>query len=325
MNNVISIYNKSHIPSFRYHFKENESHSQIFKVASETFKQFDHFWSYAGKGFIIVRHLLNSTIQSCRFFSVGCQNFNRELTKVVIKLQLLAIISIPLNLISLVGQTKKIARCIALNDYQGIVLGGLGSTLIFTDIIDSGITFLNALMTVLSKSSIKWLSGFGMPLAFSMILQGTILRSIRLKNLKLFIKDFKNVNHTEKKFEEIEDDLKEFLETKFGKTESHLRELKETTLERHTNLKVVSLLKELDYLVGHNKLTKESLIQLKAKILLSLEKDVTLQKIYLTANLLNTTALLLFYTTIPLSLPFVVLATGFTVRLIGQGYQDFSE
>lgn len=324
MNSLVSINSISYTPSFCYHLKENESHSQIFKVASETFKQFDHFWTYAGKGSMIVRHLLNSTMQSCRFFTVGCQNFNRELTKVVIKLQLLAIVSIPLNVISLVGQTKKITRCIALNDYKGFALGALGSSLIFTDIIDSAITFVNALMIVLSKSSIEWLSGYGMPLAFSMIAQGTILRSVRLKNLKLFMKDFKNVTHAEKKFEEVRADLKRFLEVRLGKRDSHLRELEETTLERHTNLKVVSLLKELDSLVDHNNLKKEDLLQQKAKIFVSLEKDVTLQKIYLTANLLNATALLLFYTTIPLSVPFAVLATGFTVRLMGQGYQDFS-
>jgi hypothetical protein len=239
-------------------------------------------------------------------------------------------VSVPLNAVSIPGQIKKIRASIQLYDVEGTFINGLGLSLLSTDIMDSTTTFINALRTLLSQPVIAQLSAIGMPLTFLLLTQGTVSRGIRLKNLIAFSRLQEQITSQLKDSDtsrEIRKAIQTFLESTIG-TEAQLKDHQAAILERHTNAKVVSLLKELDqWIQEHETISQQDighLLQVFEEIPQLLKKDKHVQEINLVSFFLKISAMLAFYTSIPSVVPFLALAAGFSGRLLAQAYQDFA-
>ena len=330
IDNSLSLSNLSYFPQKKNSFSIER---RIVERAMATFKEFDRAWVYSGKSLIVIRNFLNAAAQSCRFFVINCQNFNHSVTQTVTKLKLFSIVSASLNTASIPSQIGKIVNSIKLRDSEGIFLSSLGLSLLGTDIVDSLASFINASRALLSKPTIAWLSAFGTPLTLGLIAQGSISRGIRLNNLNKFYKQLDQVISTvdlTKEPQDIRLSLQKFFEVtmKIENPRTEIKALQEAILERHTNKKIVSLLKEL-LLWTHERENfsaedLERLSKVLEDIVGSLEKDRNVQHISLAANFLNLTALLAFYTSIPLVIPYLILVVGFSLRIVAQAYQDFT-
>lgn len=307
-------------------------------VAQETFKKFDKAWSYAGKSILLTRHVLNATVRSCRWVALTCGKTTQKIQATILRLKLFSIFSVPLNAAMIPALVNKIWKNMHWGDGKGTALSTLSCVVVLTDIVDSLSTFTNAILQTFSKEPIAWVSGIGMPLAFSLVGMGSVSRIVKLSHLFCFLRDVDRKLLVKLSSERLnQDELKEifedFVTSKLpehfnwkGELSDEMKQYQDSFLERQTNGKSAKLLgKMIEILKGHDRLEEkqiEEVLNIMEEVVDALHLERKLQGWFLAANLVVLIGLSLFYFPVAAVIPFLVLAVSMSMRLGGQFYQD---
>lgn len=302
------------------------------------YNKFEKIWSYAGKSLLATRHTINSILRSCRWIALTCES-KQSLKHLVVRLKIFSIVSVPLSLASLPALFQKVMNNVHWKDGKGTVLSSLSVAILLTDAFDSITTFASAAIQLANKPAIGWMSNLGMPLAFSIVSVGSIVRLTKLKDIsgllskvdKNLIADLTAKKHTP---DELKVLLNRFVDEKLPyrkmKDETTLSVLQdakkhnEAVLERQSNSKVVKLVTALAAELDSDEewseeKTQQIMKQLK-EIAGVLKKERGVQTGYLISNLMSAGALSLFSLPGTPAVPFVLLAMSTLLRISMQAY-----
>jgi hypothetical protein len=312
------------------------------KKANQIVSFSDKLWAYAGRGLALTRHVLNTTIKSAHLIALK-GNSVEKIQKAVVGLKLFTIFSVPLSLVSLSTQVKKIWASIKRHDGEGVALSSLSIASLSTDAFDSVITFINALLIQLSITPIAWISTIGTPLGLTTVALGSVSRAIKLKNLSTFLKEIdqdllKKMKSQDLSPEELKSLVEAFLKAKMEKLlnqenikndlKDTVKEFKKTVLDRQTSSDIVSLmdllLKQVENPDSSDlqaSLIKENL----QRIVKTARREIGIHSGFLISNLINAVGLVLLYCPVLMALPFILLGITAVIRLGLQGYQDYQQ
>jgi hypothetical protein len=314
---------------------------KISGIAQRVFMQLDTAWEYVGKSIRLTRNLLNATMRTIRWIYSECKDIEPRIQKVVDRLKLFSIVSVPLTISKIPEQIRKIGKSIQLKDREGVLLSTLSVTVLAVDGFDSLMLFVNAILLKFSYASIGWISAIGTPMTLSVVGIGSISRGIRLIHLLNFLRDIdrklitliKNKNLSP---EELRSVLNDFLESRLGSAadrsrrkqelKSEIEELKEAVLERNTNAKTVSLLNSLMRLLEANETLSEDhateILHHIEEIVQSLTHEKIFKTGYLISNMITIIGLILLFVPIFPPLPYILLALSLALQLSLQFYHD---
>ncbi|MBN9377239.1 MAG: hypothetical protein BGO14_09100 [Chlamydiales bacterium 38-26] len=335
----VSILNNQATPIYAFPpIPKKQSVAHVFNVIA---KHAEHVWSYLGKISLISRQILNATSTSIRLMCHQGKDIKGTLKSVITHMKLLSIVGVPFSILDVKNLAIKIFHDFLNRDKEGIILSTLSVTILLADIFDSLTTFVNSVLAAASVP-ISILASVGMPLAYVMSGLGIVLRTIQIARGAHFYKEVKHQLLSKDKFKD-RNVLQNFLEKKLGIDKerhfhnNHPHDIK--NLERLKARNKAALLrsapaeavKELRFLFSllENDSTKNLDDQLLKQISNSLEKiqhhlrkKLRVDLLSLLANLITTTALILFTIGTGGAAPFILLATSITVRLSIVIYQD---
>jgi hypothetical protein len=326
------------------------------RFANQAVEKVESIWNYAGKLVMLTRHSLNLSLKVCHRLTLGCRNIDAKVLRVITKLKLFSIVGVPFNLLSIKPLAEKIFKNYALGDKEGAALTGLSLTIIAIDIVDSITTFINAISTLATNSSISILSAMGMPLSFGMVGLGSISRIIQLAKTHAIFKKIQHRGSLDQTLSQSLPALNRFLKENFdvsnleidvlmagrrleGLSQEEIEAVKQKEIEkfkakkkavlaRSTNPEIVA---ELEKIYELNQRSSPLTVD-QAKELISrvnrlqffFKKKMTLDIGHLIANSLTLIGLSLFYLPLPPLLPFLFLALSVIVRLAFLAYQDLA-
>lgn len=289
-------------------------------AVSRAFASVEQGWNYAGKTFLLSRHVLNGTIKSCSWFLKRCCcTGNTRLSDAVRRLKLFTIISIPINLKQIPGLAGRVKQNFQWRDPKETLLAGISLSVLLMDTIDTLATFTTAALQTLSIAVPAIVSAVGTPLAYGMLTLGASNRIVRIRDMTKFLKETGKVNVSGTP-EEVKTALQLYLKsnTTGGKHE-------ESVVAKKSNERAVQTIKSLETLVAKEEFSHEEVREatvLLADISRHIRRERKIHAAYLTANVVSLTALSFFSLSIGTVSPFVLMAASVAIRLSTQLYQD---
>jgi len=218
----------------KHHIDHSASPSKVKRlndIAHKAFNTSDHVWGYLGKILILTRHLLNVSVRTCHYLTLGCRNLDKRIFDLINRLKLFSIVGIPFTLASIHSTAKKIFKSYQLQDTEGVALNGLSLTMQAGDVVDSTTTFVNASLIAASQTPVALFSAIGMPLAFGMLGLGSISRIIQIAKTHLLQASLKkevieeNQACSSYNYKGKVKNTKMFLEKRVGVTEQDLQQI----------------------------------------------------------------------------------------------------
>ncbi|MFI5344635.1 MAG: hypothetical protein ACHQUC_10510 [Chlamydiales bacterium] len=326
-------------------------HSSLSRFSRITFKQLEHIWSYVGKIVLISRNLLNAAARSPCILSLVSENFPHKIKNITTRMKLFSIVSVPFSLADINATSQKILKSFSMDDKEGVALGLLSLAIIAADAFDSLTTFINAALTIAGIDPIKLISSIDLPVAFAIAGMGTLSRTIQIAKtyslyrkinseilqkpdgenrtiLKKFLKRTLGVDQVKKLTKSIE--LSQINQTTGANIEKFKEKMKAAILRAAPNEAVLELERLLDTLKSSkiepctNEETKNRIDSLN-KIQELLRKKMRVDALGIFANVTVLSALRLFYIGIATTLPFLLLASAFSVRIVSLVYQDLNK
>lgn len=326
------------------------------KFANQAVDKMESAWNYGGKFVMLTRHSLNLSLKVCHRFTLGCRNLDAKVLTVITKLKLFAIVSVPFSLLSIKSLVEKIFKNYALGDKEGAALTGLSLTVMAMDIVDSITTFVNAISTLATSSSISILSAMGLPLSFAIVGLSSISRIIQLAKTHAIFKKIQYRGSIDKTLSQSLPALNQFLKENFdvsnleinvlmagyrleGLSKEEIEALKQKEIEkfkakkkavlaRSTNPEIMAELEKIYELNQRSSpLTVDQakeLISRANRLQFFFKQKMTLDVGHLIANAFTLIGLSLFFLPLPPVLPFLFLGLGVIVRLALLAYQDLA-
>ena len=305
-------------------------------IAQEAFAGFDKAWGYVGKSILASRHLLNAGLRSCRWILwFNNPQVNQKIQALVARLKLFSFVGIPLNLAGIPSLAQKVSSQYKFQDHEGIALSFLTLSIVITDVLDSFATFVSGIIQTFSLHPIGGISAVGTPLAALVIGLGSISRTTRLIHLGQFQREINQLilQLEGASLEKSNALIREFLQKKLKTPpnedplqKTQIDERKKAVLERRLNHKAASLLISLteifDAKTSINENEKKFLLDGIKEVKSIVRKEMKVQGGYLSTNLLNAIALILFFVLVLAALPFLLLAISMIARIAISAYQD---
>lgn len=323
-----------------------------------SFSACGHLWSYLGKIALITRQLLNAAANNVVLLCKAAKNLNltcqaakdlsAKIKNITTHMKLLSIVSVIFSIPDLKATAQKMLKNFLWRDKEGFALGALTFTIIASDIFDSITTFVNASLTIASKKTIGIFSAIALPLGYIMSGLGTISRIIQIaKSHHLYRKIKQEVDSGTIL---NKDSLKTFLEKTMG-IDGELKtllsipsdQLSKSQLERVQKLKEKNkaailraapspAVNELEGLLGMleessnevwNRDKMDQALAILENVQQHLRKKMKVDTLGITGNLFSLAALILFTIGTSGSMPFLLLAIAFAVRLASTVYQNY--
>lgn len=316
-----------------------------------------HSWSYLGKIALLARQLLNAAANNTVFLCKASKNlqFTCETAKklpghiknVTTHMKLLSVVGFIFGVFDLKAANQKLLNNVFYKDKEGIALSAISVTIMAADVLDSITTFVNTTLTLRSMKTVGAFSALGLPLGYIMSGLGIVSRTVQIaKSCQLYHKIQSGVAF-DKSFNR--EWLKTFLEKEWG-LEGDLKELLAIPLDQLTSAhknQIQTLkeknraailraapgdaVKDLETLLsmfdesteetwGPEKMSQASTIL--RNIQEHLRKKMTIDTLGILANLFSLAALTIFTIGNAGSLPFLLLAIAFAIRLAALIYQD---
>lgn len=319
-------------------------HSTLSRFSKAAFTQSQYFWSYAGKVVLICRNLLNVAAKTSCILSFAGENFPHKVKNITTQMKLLSIVSVPFSLADISSTSQKIFKSFSNDDKEGIVLGILSLAIIAGDAFDSATTFINSALTIAGINPITFISSISLPLAFAITGMGTLSRTIQItKTYFLFRKInseiLQNSNDGNPRI------LKGFLKETLGadKVKNLIKSIDINQIDQAAKERIDKLKERMraailraapnEVVVEFERLlkalkSKENGIDPEMKmntIQELLRKKMRVDGLGIFANAIVLSALILFYIGITSALPFLLLATAFSIRIISLAYQEFNK
>lgn len=297
--------------------------------AKRLYDKVDQVWSYLGKTTLLTRQVLNATLRTCYLVSLCCRT-KEQIQRVIARLKLFSIVGVPFTVSSIQATAEKVFKGYHNRDREGVLLGSLSLVIMSTDFVDSLATFTNAVLALFEKPPVKLLSDLGMPIAFGLTTLGGFSRTMQLLNTHRLYRELHGIQGGRNGLTE---NLKSYLNEKLGVTELESKtEVQKLLARKRASLlrqAPASAVKELDMLAAklsdpQSKLTQEEIKDSLNKVASSLKKKMIVDAGNLFASMLTFVALCLFFTAAPAVMPFLLLATSYSLRLGFLAYQDFA-
>ena len=275
---------------------------------SISIRDYERPWSYLGKVAILARHMMNAFAKE-----------HPQVKAIVTPMKLLSIVSVPFTLLNIKSVAKGLFKSIQLGDAEGAYMSTLSLTIMAADIIDSAATFTNTTLTLASQRTIQILSTIGLPLAASITTLGTVSRTIKITKSFFLYLEIANLNSPE--------EVKRFLDKRFQSAHDigRANAKKQNELLRAAPQEALAELRKLYSLL------KKPEERCMPEITKSIDRvqDILIKKMQIEllgilANIVVMSALTLFALATGGSLPFFLLATGFSIRIAAQFYQDYT-
>lgn len=319
-------------------------HSSLCQFSKDAFAQGEYFWSYAGKVVLICRNLLNAAAKMNCIVSLVGEDFPHKVKNITTQMKLLSIVSVPFSLADISSTSQKIFKSFLIDDKEGIALGMLSLAIIAADAFDSATTFINSALTIAGINPIDFISSMGLPLGCAIAGMGTISRTIQItKTYFLYRKINSEILQNSNDGNRVI--LKGFLKNTLGtdKVKNFTKSIGFNQIDQTANEKIGKLKEQMKAAIlraAPNEIVLELEKLLKAlklketvdgEIIKSLNtiqeqlrKKMRIDGLGIFANAIVLCALVLFYVGIASALPFLLLASAFSLRIISLAYQNFN-
>lgn len=278
------------------------------------YKRFEKTWSYAGKVLLLARHIFNTVLNSCRWIALSCEA-RKGFQNAALRLKIFSIVSVPLNMTAMPAMYRKVMKNVHWDYPKGVALSSLSAVLLAADTFDSLTTFVNATLQITSRPTIGWMSSLGMPLAYSIVGIGTIVRIVKIRDVSGLLGEMELCKKLSR--EELKEALTNLLQRKVV-----LEEMRAAMLEQRGNAKVVRLIEALEGLLATD---EADIAQILREIVEVLKRERGIQTGYLVSNLISAGALSTFSLPGVPFVPFILLAISMTMRIGLQVYQDLGD
>lgn len=236
-------------------------------------------------------------------------------------MKLFAVLNLPLHAIELPGVAKDISESVKLKDKEGVALSAMTFAILTADMYDSLTMVINASLALSSKPALGGVVAvIGTPVVMGMIGLASVTKGIHLWNIRKFDKEISQLMQdkiSESTPTESREAILEFVNHKLG---TMVRKTK-----RDTDAKTIELLQAIKQKVETTeKLEVKDIAEIRGavkKIRDSIGQTKKILKWTLVAFSIMLVAFSMFYLTIPLAIPFALLAVGFAIRLGVWAYQ----
>lgn len=145
-----------------------------------TYNNFEKTWAYAGKIIVLQRSLLNAAARSPAVVSTLGIKFPEQARVIATHSKLCSILNVPVNYVEMSSMPGKIKQSYDGQDLEGLALGIFSLSITAGDTFDAMSTVLNSGLTVAGGAPIATLASFDLPLAISLTVAGIINRSVQM-------------------------------------------------------------------------------------------------------------------------------------------------
>lgn len=301
----------------------NEFFFQNQTSSKKLYEKMEHVWSYLGKIIILARHLLNAASKNCYAISLLGKDLPERVKVITTRLKLSSIVGIPFSLVSLKSISEKIFNNFLISDREGVALGSLSFTIVFIDVIDSLATFVNTILTLSARTPIASLSALGLPFGFAMSGLGSISRTTHIAKA---CQVYKRVSNIRKEMLEVCIEKKLVINKNQVKTTLSFIEKTLKIIPGEVELKLQKLYDLIT--IDKNEIFTDQQIgeisQILDDIQDKLKKKFIIEGFGIFSNTLTISALCLFCLGSLSSIPFLLLASSFFIRISFLIYQDLT-
>lgn len=270
-------------------------------------------WGGLEKAFGIAKNGLNVRLQLRNWYPMRATDA-AGILKGIQGMKLFTGLNFPLNAIELPRTAKEIAESVKLKDKEGAILGSMTFAVLVTDMYDAVTTAVNASLVLSSRPALGGVVAvLGTPLVMGMVGVNAIKKTVQLWNIRKLEKEIECLikgEATDKSPEEFRKTLLEFLNQKLN--------VQGRKTKRDTDSTTVSQLEALKRKIeSKEKLEQQDIIEI-GKAVRDIRASIKYVKKsaawVLGAFSVMFVAFSLFYSTIPLAIPFTMLALAFIVR-----------
>lgn len=289
--------------------------------ASRVYRVAEKGWSYGGKSLTVTRHALNAGLRASLWAG---KESARKVQGVISRSKLFSALSVGFNLAAFSTHAAKIQKNYERSDIEGLSLALLTFAILIGDTIDSILTSVNGAIETLALTPSQWIASIGLPLGFTIVSLGSLSRAIRLYHLhqaSSALSSLEFMKTSGMRPQEIHRIATRFLKA------LKLDDPKElAAIERHTTDGAAKLLKDLssslEKLDTSDEMNSAEVVKTFHRIQKHLREEMAIQIAYCASNLLIFTSLCLMAASLVTALPFILLGTAWTARLLIQLYQD---
>jgi hypothetical protein len=268
---------------------------------------FEHAWGYGGKIVLVARHLLNAMARSPVWLAHAGKDFPRKALSTALHLKLFSVLSVPFSLVEASSLAGKLGKSVQTNDLEGVSMNSLSLTTVVSDAVDSMTTFINALLLEIGQRPVQVFAQIALPIGFLMAGSGTIVRMVRIVKASILY-------HKLCSFKERDPKL----------LHAYLKDVEKEALLRIIPKEAVEALEKTFSLLDEQGLegSDPQILELLEFVKTHLEKKMRLDGFGIFANAVVLAALSLFTMGTATSLPFLLLAMAFLIRLGVFFYQN---
>lgn len=272
-------------------------------------------WGFLGKALAISKSSLNTRIHA-HFILPLKTSTATEIKKSILHMKLFGILNISLNALELPSKVQDFVESVRLKDGEGAVVSAMTFSVLTAEMYESFVDVINASLALSSKPVLTGaISVISTPLAITIAGFSTISKTIQLWNIRKFEREL-DVLFPEKCSFEAGCGIKFLGET--------LGRLKQKT-KRNMGEKTYKLLEILNQkLEGSQKIDQKEIVkigQVVKKIRTSIRETKKNVKLSLVALSVMIVAIVMFFTAIPLVIPFALMTVSFVIRLAAWCYQ----
>ncbi len=291
---------------------------------SKAYRAVEKGWSYGGKSLTVTRHILNAGLRASLWEG---KETTGKVQSVISRSKLFAALGVGFNLATFSTHVGKIRKNFERSDIEGLSLALLTFTILIGDTLDSILTSVNGAIETLALTPSQWIASIGLPLGFAIMSLGSLSRAVRLYHLHQASNALAHVDFMKTsgmRPQEIHRAVTRFLKT------LRLDDPKElAAIERHTTDGAAKLLKDLssslEKIDSSNEKNMAEVVETFHRIQRHLREEMAIQIAYSATNLLLFTSLCLMVASAATALPYILLGTAWTARLLIQAYQDLQQ
>jgi hypothetical protein len=292
---------------------------------SKAYRTAEKGWSYGGKSLTVTRHVLNAGLRASLW---GGKETTGKVQSIISRSKLFAALGVGFNLATFSTHVAKIRKNFERSDIEGLYLALLTFAILIGDTLDSLLTSINGAIETLALTPSQWIASIGLPLGFAIVSLGSLSRAVRLYHLhqasSLLVRvDFMKTSGMRP--QDIHSAVTRFLKT------LRLDDPKElAAIERHTTDGAAKLLKDLssslEKIDSSDEKNIAEVVETFHRIQRHLREEMAIQIAYGATNLLIFTSLCIFMVaSVATALPYIILGTAWTARLLIQAYQDLQQ
>jgi hypothetical protein len=291
---------------------------------SRVYRSAEKGWSYGGKSLTVTRHVLNAGLRASLWGGTGTTG---KVQGVISRSKLFSALGVGFNLATFPTHMAKIEKNFERSDIEGLSLALLTFAILIGDTLDSFLTSVNGAIETLALTPSQWIASIGLPLGFAVVSLGSLSRAVRLYHLHQASNGLSGVEFMETsglRPQEIHRAATRFLKSLKLEDPKAL-----AGIERHTSDGAAKLLKQLSSSLEKIDPSDEKymaeVVETFHRIQRHLREEMAIQIAYAATNLLIFTSLCLMAASLVTALPFILLGTAWTARMLIQVYQDLQQ